>query len=60
MIIVYNLTDTVIRAHKRFSIISISAAIIKFIFKNSLIKNLFILIVINNYNYYINKINIIN
>ena len=56
----YNLTDTVIRARKRPSATSTSAAITQSVFKNLSVKDLFILIIINVYNHYMSEIDTAN
>ena len=56
----YNLTDTIIRARKKSSATSTSAAITWFVFENLALKDLSISAVINVYNHYINEVNIAN
>ncbi len=60
MIIVYNLTDMIIRACKRSSHTSTYASIIRLVFENSLIKELSISVNINAYNYYMREVDIEN
>ena len=60
MITVYNLTDMIIRAHKRSSHTSTYASITRSVFGDSLIKELPISVDINTYNYYMREINIEN
>ena len=56
----YNLTDTIIRACKKPSATSTSAAITWSVFENLSVKNLSILTVINAYNHYMSEIDIVN
>ena len=56
----YNLTDTIIRSHKRSSATSTSAAITWSVFENLSVKDLPILAVINAYNHYMGGIDIAN
>ena len=60
MITAYNLTDIIIRAWKKSSATSTSAAITWFVFENLSVKDLSILTVINAYNYYMSEIDIAN
>ena len=57
---VYNLTDTVIKSHKRSSSTSISVFIIRFIFRDSAHKDLSISTAIEVYNHYMSEIDIAN
>ena len=60
MTTVYNMIDTIIRAQKRSSSISTSAAITQSVFENLSIKDLFISTDINAYNHYMSEIDIAN
>ena len=54
------MTDTIIRAHKRSSSTSTSAAITRSVFENLSVKDLLISTDINAYNYYMSEIDIAN
>ena len=56
----YNLTDMIIRAHKRSSHTSTYASITRPVFENSLIKELSISVDINAYNHHMREIDIEN
>ncbi len=56
----YNLTDMIIRAHKRPDTTSTSAAITRSIFENLSVKDLPILTVINAYNHYMSEVDTAN
>ena len=56
----YNLTDTIIRAHKRPSATSTSAAITRPVFRDLSVKDLPISIINNAYNHYISEIDTAN
>ena len=60
MTTVYNMIDTIIRAQKRSSSISTSAAITQSVFENLSIKDLSILTDINAYNHYMSEVDIAN
>ena len=57
---VYNLTDMIIRFHKRSSSTSTSASITWSIFGDSARKDLPIPVAINAYNHYMNEVDIAN
>ena len=60
MTTVYNMIDTIIRARKRPSSTSTSAAITRSVFENLSVKDLSISAVINAYNHYMSEIDIMN
>jgi len=60
MTIIYNLIDTVIRAHKRPSRISTYTSITRSVFGNFLIKKLSISVDINAYNHHMREVDIEN
>ncbi len=60
MITVYNLTDTIIRAWKRSSATSTSAAITWSVFRSLSVKDLSILTAINTYNHYMSEVDTAN
>ena len=60
MTTIYNLTDMIIRAHKRPSCTSTYASITRSVFENSLIKELSISVDINAYNHYMREVDIEN
>ena len=60
IITVYNLTDMIIRTHKRSSSTSTSVSITRSVFGNLPVKKLPILIAINVYNHYMSEIDTAN
>ena len=60
MITVYNLTDMIIRAHKRSSHTSTYASITRPVFENSPVKELPIPVDINAYNHHMREVDIDN
>ena len=60
MITIYNLTNMIIRTHKKSNHTSTYTSITRLIFEDSLIKELFILVNINAYNHYMREVDIEN
>ena len=60
MTTVYNLTDTIIRAHKKSNYTSTYASITRSVFGNFLIKKLSISVDINAYNHHMREVDIEN
>ena len=56
----YNLTDMIIRTHKRSSSTSTSVSITRSVFENLSVKDLSILTVINVYNHYMSEVDTVN